>query len=92
MLKIIKMTLIMLSYINVVDIYFTWSTGLKKNIIEMYLVWSCILLELQAFNGIILRVFKMTVYQNITQIHFQLLFLKLMDLLLTVGDLDGCQV
>lgn len=92
MLKIIKMALIMLSYINVVDIYFTWSTGLKKNIIEMYLVWSCILLELQAFNGIKLRVFKMTVYQNITQIHFQLLFLKLMDLLPTVGDLDGCQV
>ena len=30
----------------------------KKNIIEMYLVWSCILLELQAFNGMILRVFK----------------------------------
>ena len=28
----------MLSYINVVDIYFTWSAGLKKNIIEMYLV------------------------------------------------------
>lgn len=83
----------MLSYINVVDIYFTWSTGLKKNIIEMYLVWSCILLELQAFNGIILRVFlKMTAYQNITQIHFQLLFLKLMDLLPTVGDLDRCQV
>jgi hypothetical protein len=58
MLKIIKMALIMLSYINVVDIYFTWCTGLKKNIIEMYLVWSCILLELQAFNGMILRVFK----------------------------------